>query len=68
VQNGIMNRNEVRAIEKLPRVEGQGMDDYTVQSNLMLAQDLDKIIDAARKGEPRPPAKESPRLNIVKAN
>lgn len=63
VQNGIMSRNEVRGIERLNRVEGQGMDEYTVQSNLIMVEDLSKLVDAAAAGKPKPPTKleESPR-------
>lgn len=38
LQNGVYSRNEVRALEKRPRVEG--LDDYTVQMNLTPASML----------------------------
>ena len=40
-QNGIQTRNEIRALENLPRVAGG--DDLTVQSNLIPIQDLGVI-------------------------
>lgn len=43
LQNGVFNRNEVRALENRNRVEGQGMDDFTVQSNMALLQLLETI-------------------------
>lgn len=43
LQNGVLNRNEVRGLENRNRVEGQGMDDYTVQSNMALLQLLESI-------------------------
>lgn len=43
VANGMMSRNEGRAKENMNRVEGGGMDDYTVQSNMISVDDLDKI-------------------------
>lgn len=43
LQNGVLSRNEVRGLENRNRVEGQGMDDYTVQSNMALLQLLESI-------------------------
>lgn len=40
LQNGVYNRNEVRALENRNRVEGSGMEDYTVQSNMISVDDL----------------------------
>lgn len=37
LQNGVYNRNEVRAMENRPRSDAPGMDDYTVQSNMIQA-------------------------------
>lgn len=44
LQNGVMNRNEVRALENLNAVEG--LDDYTVQSNMTLVQLLEQLTRA----------------------
>jgi phage portal protein BeeE len=41
LQNGVYNRNEVRALENRPRVDG--LDDYTVQLNLTPADLLRAI-------------------------
>lgn len=43
LQNGVFSRNEVRALENRNRVDAEGMDDYTVQSNMALLQLLDSI-------------------------
>lgn len=42
LQNGVYSRNEVRALENLNRVEGDGMDDYTVQQNMI---DVNQLAD-----------------------
>jgi HK97 family phage portal protein len=47
LQNGVYNRNEVRALENRPRVEG--LDDYTVQLNLTPA-DLLRAIAQTQTG------------------
>lgn len=52
VQNGIYSRNEVRALENRNRVEGQGMDDYTVQSNMISVDDLQAMIASKSAGGP----------------
>ena len=52
VQNGIMSRNEVRAIERLNRVEEEGMDDYTVQTNMTPVDKLAEVILAQTLGKP----------------
>jgi HK97 family phage portal protein len=43
LQNGVYSRNEVRALENRNRVDAEGMDDYTVQSNMALLQLLETI-------------------------
>lgn len=35
LQNGVISRNEARASENRPRSDAPGMDDYTVQSNMI---------------------------------
>ncbi len=45
-QNGIMDRNEIRGKENLPKRDGAG--DLTVQSNLVPLKDLATIAEAAR--------------------
>lgn len=56
LQNGWMTRNEVRALENRNSVKGQGMDDYTVQTNLAPVEDLGKVVDKGKK----PPAAAEP--------
>ena len=55
LQNGVYNRNEVRALENRNRSDAEGMDDYTVQSNMALIQMLDLLV-AQRTGAPAAPA------------
>lgn len=43
LQNGVFSRNEVRQLENRNRSDAEGMDDYTVQSNMALLQLLDTI-------------------------
>lgn len=43
LQNGVYNRNEVRALENRPRSEAPGMDDHTVQLNMTPIQMLDAV-------------------------
>lgn len=59
IQNGWLSRNEVRALENRNRVELEGMDSYTAQSNLL---PVDALADDARRnagGAPKPPAVEA---------
>lgn len=69
LQNGVMTRNEVRAKENLNRIEGEGMDEHTVQSNLILIDDLDAVAEAMRKKTeapiaPQPPAAIPPEKSV----
>jgi HK97 family phage portal protein len=43
-QNGIKTRNQLRRQEGLSRVNAPGMDDYTVQSNMISIADLGKFL------------------------
>jgi len=43
LQNGVLNRNEVRRLENRNPSSAAGMDDYTVQSNMALIQLLDTL-------------------------
>ena len=55
LQNGVFSRNEVRISEGKNPVEKEGMDDYTVQTNMALIQLLDTLNKAAgqtAKGTP----------------
>ncbi len=55
LQNGVFSRNEVRITEGKNPVEKEGMNDYTVQTNMALIQLLDTINKAAgqqTKGTP----------------
>lgn len=56
VQNGYLNRNEVRAKEKLNRIEQPGMDDYTVQTNMTVIQLLELLGRAQAQAQTAPPA------------
>ena len=44
LQNGVFNRNEVRASEGKNRSDADGMDDFTVQSNMTVIQLLEQIM------------------------
>lgn len=56
LQNGVYSRNEVRALENRNSVDKEGMDDYTVQSNMAFIDALDALTDpkepAAPQGDP----------------
>lgn len=54
VQNGVMNRNEVRRIERLPRSSAPGMDDFTVQVNLTPVELLSQVAAASARQAPAP--------------
>lgn len=59
VQNGILSRNEVRALEKMGDVDDPAMDAYTVQVNLTPIDQLASVsqaIAAAKKPGAAPPA------------
>lgn len=43
LQNGVFSRNEVRVLENKNRIDGKGMDDYTVQTNMAPIGDLSQI-------------------------
>lgn len=48
LQNGVLTRNEVRALENMPRSDEPGMDQHTVQSNMINVDDLPAIAEAMR--------------------
>lgn len=50
LQNGVFSRNEVRQLENRNRSEADGMDDYTVQSNMALLQLLEQINQGNKQG------------------
>lgn len=50
--NGIMSHNEARAKDNMNRVEAAGMDDYTVQSNMVAIDDLQKIAEGMTSNQP----------------
>lgn len=66
LQNGVMTRNEARQKEKLPRSAEAGMDDYTVQANMMSVKDLGKAKPAtpAAIGAPPPFKFDAPALDL----
>ena len=47
LQNGVLSRNEVRVIEGYNRSDAEGMDEYTVQTNMAMIQLLDTMSKAA---------------------
>lgn len=62
VANGLMNRNEGRAKENLNRSDAPGMDDYTVQSNMISVDDLGALADSMRKSGTAPKWATPPQL------
>lgn len=54
LQNGVLNRNEVRSLEGRNRSDAPGMDDYTVQTNMTPIDMLRKIAEQAAKPKPAP--------------
>jgi HK97 family phage portal protein len=55
LQNGVFSRNEVRALENRNQIADPAMDDFTVQSNLTMIDQLSALI-AARSAAPQAPA------------
>lgn len=53
LQNGVLSRNEVRALENRNQVAAEGMDDYTVQSNMALIDQIATLV--AQKQQPQQP-------------
>lgn len=51
LQNGVFNRNEVRALENRNRSDADGMDDYTVQSNMAIIDQLAALVAARSQGK-----------------
>lgn len=49
LQNGVFTRNEVRALENRNRVTDDGMDGYTVQSNMAPIDQLAELVAAQKK-------------------
>lgn len=58
LQNGVYNRNEVRALENRNRSEAEGMDEYTVQSNMAIIDQLANLV--AARAAPAAPAVPAP--------
>lgn len=56
LQNGYMTRNEVRGKENLIRSDEDGMDDFTVQSNMTVVHMLEASAQATIDAANRPPA------------
>lgn len=46
LQNGVYSRNEVRALENRNSIDGSGMDDYTVQTNMTPVDKLAALVMA----------------------
>jgi hypothetical protein len=63
VQNGYMNRNEVRAKENLNAVAG--LDEYTAQTNLAPVQQLGAL--AARNSQPQQPPQQEKAATMPQA-
>jgi HK97 family phage portal protein len=62
VANGLMSRNEARAKENMNGVQGDGMDAYTVQSNMIGVDELDAIAKSMRGSN----VKSQPQIKVVK--
>ena len=54
LQNGVYSRNEVRALENRNKVDDSAMDDYTVQSNMAMIDQLASLV--AARNAPKPAA------------
>ena len=65
LQNGVLNRNEVRALEGRNRVDGPGMDDYTVQTALVPIDKLGAIADKAAAPTPAPALPQPPKHTLL---
>ncbi len=52
LQNGVFNRNEVRALENRNTVEDEAMNQYTVQSNMAMIDQLAALV--AARNAPKP--------------
>lgn len=52
LQNGVYSRNEVRAIENRNRVEDTAMDQYTVQSNMAMLDQLAALVASRSASKP----------------
>jgi HK97 family phage portal protein len=46
LQNGVFTRNEVRALENRNQSDAEGMDEYTVQSNMALIDQIAALVSA----------------------
>jgi len=57
LQNGVYNRNEVRALENRNKVDDPSMDQYTVQSNMTPLDQLASLIAARSTSKPTQGAK-----------
>ena len=53
LQNGVYNRNEVRALENRNKVDDPSMDQYTVQSNMAMLDQLASLV--AARSTPKQP-------------
>lgn len=53
LQNGYKSRNEVRRDEGLNRSDAPGMDDYTVQSNMIKTDDMGKFMQVKQTELPK---------------
>jgi HK97 family phage portal protein len=54
LQNGVYNRNEVRSLENRNASDAPGMNDFTVQSNMISVDDLQSVADAMRNRGSQP--------------
>ncbi len=68
LQNGVFSRNEVRALENRNKSSDKGMDDFTVQTNMAMIDQLAKLVAAqaiasnAPKGNGEEPTKANEQL------
>lgn len=65
LQNGVYSRNEVRALENRNSSDADGMDDYTVQSNMAIIDQLAALVAARSEGKDTSPAEVKIELTTV---
>lgn len=56
LQNGYKTRNEVRALENDNRSDAEGMDEFSIQSNMTLIQFIEAVAKASAAPKPAPAA------------
>lgn len=54
LQNGVLNRNEARALENMPYSTDEGMNEFTVQSNMALIDQIAALVTSRSAPKPAP--------------